>query len=163
MSAGGPQSPRPDVRRALEHAMRGQPAWAALTPATQESLAQSLGSLAEQLAPAVPPRPTEPQPAPAQTSPPSADGSSPPSAGGGTTPTGRAGEVARATLNAIDFPSFVASLIQGTFKAIVDASIQQMEAYAELLKNVAKTVDQFMSDNVSDGQVKDYLADEHPD
>jgi len=142
--------------------MRGQPAWAALTPATQESLAQSLGQLAEQLAPAVPPRPTESQPAPAQSPPPSADGS-PPAAGGGTTPTGRAGEVARATLNAIDFPSFVASLIQGTFKAIVDASIQHMEAYAELLKNVAKTVDQFMNDNVSDGQVKDYLADEHPD
>jgi hypothetical protein len=85
------------------------------------------------------------------------------SASGGTTPTGRAGEVARATLNAIDFPSFIASLIQGTFKAIVDASIQQMQAYAELLANVAKTVDQFMNDNVSDGQVKDYLADEHPD
>ena len=64
--------------------------------------------------------------------------------------------------NAIDFPSFVASLIQGTFKAIVDASIQQMEAYAELLKNVAATVDRFMDDNVTDGQAKDYLADEHP-
>src|SRR5262249_34803024 len=74
---------------------------------------------------------------------------------------GRAGEVARATLNAIDFPSFVASLIQGTFQAIVDASIQQMEAYAEMLKNVASTVDRFMSDNVSDGMAKDYLADQY--
>jgi hypothetical protein len=70
------------------------------------------------------------------------------------------GEVARATLNAIDFPSFVASLIQGTFQAIVDASIQQMEAYAELLKNVAGTVDRFMQDNVSDGMAKDYLSDQ---
>ena len=89
---------------------------------------------------------------------PGAPGATPPSTG----PASRVGEVARATLNAIDFPSFVASLIQGTFKAIVDASIQQMEAYAELLKNVAKTVDQFMNDNVTDGQAKDYLADEHP-
>ena len=74
---------------------------------------------------------------------------------------GRVGEVARATLNAIDFPTFVASLIQGTFQAIVDASIQQMEAYAELLKNVAGTVDRFMGDNVTDGQAKDYLADQY--
>lgn len=79
----------------------------------------------------------------------------------GTGPVGRVGEVARATLNAIDFPTFVASLIQGTFQAIVDASIQQMEAYAELLKNVAGTVDRFMGDNVSDGQAKDYLADQY--
>jgi hypothetical protein len=53
-------------------------------------------------------------------------------------------------------------LIQGTFQAIVDASIQQMEAYAELLKNVAGTVDRFMGDNISEGMAKDYLADEHP-
>jgi len=79
----------------------------------------------------------------------------------GTGPVGRVGEVARATLNAIDFPTFVASLIQGTFQAIVDASIQQMEAYAELLKNVAGTVDKFMGDNVSDGMAKDYLADQY--
>src|SRR5262249_51710066 len=59
------------------------------------------------------------------------------------------------------FPSFVASLIKGTFQAIVDASIQQMEAYAELLKNVATTVDRFMADNISDGMARDYLAAQH--
>jgi hypothetical protein len=153
--------PGTDVRELVDNAMRARPEWNALPLATRESLAQSLGSIAEQLAPPVPPRPSQqtqpPAPAPAP-----ADGTAPPAGGGGTSPTGRVGEVARATLNAIDFPSFVASLIQGTFKAIVDASIQQMEAYAELLKNVAKTVDQFMNDNVTDGQVKDYLADEHP-
>jgi hypothetical protein len=84
-----------------------------------------------------------------------------PAPGGGGT-IGRVGEATRATLNAIDFPQFVASLIQGTFKAIVDASIQQMEAYAALLKNVAGTVDGFMNDNVSEGMAKDHLATEHP-
>ncbi len=69
--------------------------------------------------------------------------------------------MARATLNAIDFPAFVAGLIQGTFQAIVDASIRQMEAYAELLKNVAGTVDRFMTDNVTDGSARDYLADQY--
>ncbi|MEJ8836842.1 hypothetical protein [Ramlibacter sp. AN1133] len=98
--------------------------------------------------------PQSPQPMP---------GAAPAPAAGpaGSGPVGRVGEVARATLNAIDFPTFVASLIQGTFQAIVDASIQQMEAYAELLKNVAGTVDRFMGDNVSDGMAKDYLADQY--
>lgn len=104
-------------------------------------------------------------PAPAAGSPPAPGGvtaaPTPAPAAAGTGPVGRVGEVARATLNAIDFPSFVASLIQGTFQAIVDASIQQMEAYAELLKNVAGTVDKFMGDNVSDGMAKDYLADQY--
>lgn len=83
-----------------------------------------------------------------------------PGAGGGGA-VGRAGEVARATLSAIDFPSFVGSLIQGTFQAIVDSSIQQMEAYATLLKNVASTVDRFMADNVSEGMARDHLADQY--
>ena len=50
------------------------------------------------------------------------------------------------TLNAIAFPTFVADLIKGTFQAIVNGSIQQMEAYGSLLSNVAKTVDQFMAE-----------------
>src|SRR4051794_27605502 len=101
-------------------------------------------------APAAPGQPAAP--APGQ------PGAVPPG-GGGTI--GRVAEATRATLGAIDFPSFVASLIQGTFKAIVDASIQQMEAYAALLKNVASTVDRFMDDNVSEGMAKDHLANEH--
>jgi hypothetical protein len=78
-------------------------------------------------------------------------------------PSSRVGDVARATLNAIDFPAFVAGLIQGTFHAIVDASIQQMEAYAELLKNVAMNVDKFMTDNISEQGARDHLADRYDD
>ncbi|MEA2588130.1 MAG: hypothetical protein QOH66_1057 [Actinomycetota bacterium] len=86
-----------------------------------------------------------------------------PGSGGQAGPTSRVGDVARATLNAIDFPAFVAGLIQGTFQAIVDASIQQMEAYAELLKNVAMSLDKFMDDNVSEQSAKDHLADQYED
>jgi len=50
----------------------------------------------------------------------------------------------------VEFPTFVAGLIQGTFEAIVDASIHQMSGYTELLRNVAKPVDEFMHDNVID-------------
>ena len=94
-----------------------------------------------------------PQPAPTTGGAPAPAG--PPS----TTATGRVGEVTRATLNAINFPEFVASLIKGTFQAITDASILQMEAYAELLKNVAMSLDDFMTDNISNDSARDYLAD----
>jgi hypothetical protein len=70
--------------------------------------------------------------------------------------------VTRDTLGAIDFPRFVSDLLSGTFNAIVDASIQQMEAYGELLANVAKTVDQFMADSITDNQARDYLAAKYP-
>lgn len=51
---------------------------------------------------------------------------------------------------AVDFPKFVAGLIDGVFGAIVDASIQQMEAYASLLADVAKIVDEFVSESESE-------------
>jgi hypothetical protein len=72
-------------------------------------------------------------------------------------------KITRDTLNAIAFPTFVADLIKGTFQAIVNASIQQMEAYASLLSNVAKTVDQFMADNITDNQARDYLVGRYPE
>lgn len=62
----------------------------------------------------------------------------------------------------IDFPGFVASLIHGTFDALVDASIRQMEAFAGLVSVVAKDVDRFTSENVTANQVRDYLIEQHP-
>ncbi len=67
------------------------------------------------------------------------------------------------TIRAVNFPEFVAGLIDGVFNAVVDASIKQLEAFAELVKNVAKSVDQFMKDNVSENQARDYLANRFPD
>src|SRR5512141_2181196 len=81
-----------------------------MAPDLRSQLAPQDGGLSP--SPAQSPQAAPSQPAPASSSAPA------------TGPVGRAGEVARATLNAIDFPSFVASLIQGTFQAIVDASIQ---------------------------------------
>jgi hypothetical protein len=80
-----------------------------------------------------------------------------------TRATGSAGRITKETLDAIAFPTFVADLIKGTFNAIVDASIQQMEAYGKLLANVAKTVDQFMSENITDNQARDYLTSAFPE
>jgi hypothetical protein len=66
-------------------------------------------------------------------------------------------------IDAVDFPGFVADLIAGVFDAIVDASIRQMEAYGDLVDSVAKTVDQFVDDNVTDDQARHYLLDTFPD
>ena len=59
----------------------------------------------------------------------------------------------------VNFPAFVRDLINGVFNSIVTSSIQQMEAYSELIENVAKTVDQFIKDNVSEQNARDYLVD----
>lgn len=44
-------------------------------------------------------------------------------------------------LKSRDFPDFVADLIGGVFEAVVDASIRQMEAYGDLLKDATSAVD----------------------
>src|SRR5207247_4258158 len=62
----------------------------------------------------------------------------------------------------VDFPKFVAGLVDGVFNAIVTSSIKQMEAYAQLVANVSKSVDQYMKDNVSENNARDYLADRYP-
>jgi hypothetical protein len=62
----------------------------------------------------------------------------------------------------VNFPRFVAGLIDGVFNAIVTSSIKQMEAYADLVKNVSKSVDQYMKDNVTENNARDYLADRYP-
>lgn len=65
-------------------------------------------------------------------------------------------------VNEVDFPGFVAQLVNGTFDAIVDASIRQMESYSSLVAAVAKTVDQFTEENVTPNQARDWLASRHP-
>ncbi|MCB9762531.1 MAG: hypothetical protein H6739_22220 [Alphaproteobacteria bacterium] len=65
-------------------------------------------------------------------------------------------------VQAVDFPQFVSGLIQGVFQAVVDASIQQMEAYGELLSAVSKSVDQFANDHISDAQARDFIANRNP-
>src|SRR5262249_27682667 len=66
--------------------------------------------------------------------------------------------VTRDTIRAIAFPTFVADLVNGTFNAIINANIRQMEAYTQLIANVGKTVDQFMNENISDNQARDWLV-----
>jgi hypothetical protein len=72
-------------------------------------------------------------------------------------------EVAGALLQKVNFPTFVASLIEGVFHAIVHSSIEQMEAYGKLVASVSQTLNQFRDENVSDNQGRDHLVDQFPD
>ena len=62
----------------------------------------------------------------------------------------------------VDFPKFVSGLIKGVFQAVVDASIQQMRAFGELLAATAKTVEQFAADHISDAEARDHVANRYP-
>ncbi len=68
-----------------------------------------------------------------------------------------------ALVQKVDFPKFVGGLIENVFQAIVDSSIKQMRAYGELLANVAKTVDQFAQDNITENNARDWMAERFPD
>jgi hypothetical protein len=72
-------------------------------------------------------------------------------------------EVAGVLLAKVNFPTFVASLIEGVFHAIVHSSIEQMEAYGKLVASVAQTLNQFRDENVSDNQGRDQLVQQFPD
>ena len=62
-------------------------------------------------------------------------------------------DVAGRLLDKVNFPTFVASLIEGVFHAIVHATIEQMEAYGKLVSSVATSLNQFRDDNVSEIRV----------
>jgi hypothetical protein len=83
--------------------------------------------------------------------------------GGGAIAAREGSEAFTEMIQQVNFPKFVGGLIDGVFNAIVTSSIKQMEAYAELVKNVSKSVDQYMKDNVSENNARDYLADKYPD
>jgi hypothetical protein len=63
----------------------------------------------------------------------------------------------------VNFADFVGGLIQNVFQAIVQSSLQQMRAYADLLANVSKTVDQFAQDNITLNNARDWLTQRFPD
>jgi hypothetical protein len=71
-------------------------------------------------------------------------------------------KVAGEIVDAINFPAFVASLVTGTFRAIVDATAQQLREYADLVANLSRSVEDFAAEHVTDDQVRSTLASKHP-
>jgi hypothetical protein len=74
-----------------------------------------------------------------------------------------AGLEALARSTELPFPEFTAKLVTSTFDAILGATIHQMEAYADLVSSIAKTIKDFEVSNVTDGDVTRFLADNYPD
>lgn len=66
-------------------------------------------------------------------------------------------------VKSVDFPAFVGGLINNVFRVLVETSIEQMRAYGELVANVAKSVEDYMNENIGEGQGRDYLAQRFPD
>lgn len=62
----------------------------------------------------------------------------------------------------LGFVDFTAGLINGTFDAVIGATIKQMEAYAKLVADVGKTLQQFQAANVSDAQIDAHLSNRYP-
>ena len=62
--------------------------------------------------------------------------------------------------NTIDLPAFIGELIGGTFQAVVDASIQQMRAYGELLGQVASSPEDFVRDTPERSSIREALAEQ---
>ncbi len=65
-------------------------------------------------------------------------------------------------INEIDFPTFVKSLITGVFKSIVQSSIDQMKAYADMVRSVATSLNDFKDRNTTDNQARDHLVSRYP-
>lgn len=72
-------------------------------------------------------------------------------------------EVAGALLQQVNFPEFVGGLIDGVFHSIVTSSIEQMEAYAKLVADVSKSLNQFRDENTTQNQGRDHLVEQFPD
>jgi hypothetical protein len=181
---GTPPEQTPDVALARQLAadaasMLGRaPSFHRLDPATQAALVGDLGTINRALGDPYALSLETPQdlatrrrlafgrggvpssgPTPAQAP---ADGSATPTPAPRVAATETIAARAGALADEIDFPSFVAGLVHGTFDAIVDATIRQMEAFADLVSAVAKDVDRFTADNVTPNQVRDWLVQQYP-
>jgi len=72
-------------------------------------------------------------------------------------------EQAVAMIKGVNFPGFVSGLINGVFHSIVTSSIEQMEAYAKLVADVSKSLNQFRDENTTANQGRDNLIERFPD
>jgi hypothetical protein len=73
-----------------------------------------------------------------------------------------AGKTFQDIRKAIDFPTYVTSLITGIFQAISTSNINQLTAISDLLDNVAASQDEFEASNVRDRDVVIWIVQKLP-
>ena len=176
-------TPRPEVRAAVRSLLTQSPAFAKLPQATQQQIARDTALIADYLAaPENIPGNTiagglgTTAPARALADPP-ATGAAPPQAsydearqavseiGDSKFEASAAREganVAGLLMKQVNFVTFVSGLIKGVFSSIVASSIQQMDAYAKMVEQVAKSLMQFRDDNVTENQGRDHMVEKFP-
>src|SRR5687768_14532764 len=176
-AAATPSTPRPEVRAAVKSLLTQAPAFAKLPAAKQQQVARDTALIADYLAApegipanrlggdmaahALGPGDPGPQEQDYGTA---REAVSEISQGNFQAGAAREGaEVAGLLMAKVDFKTFVAGLIQGVFQAIVTSSIQQMEAYSTMIASVAKSLQQFRDDNVTENQGRDHMAEKFPD
>jgi len=147
--------PSDALRTAVRDGLLASPAFLALGTQERRALAQALvtiGREAEQLEEneGEAPQARRPPIAMAQSNPPLP---------------GAHREVARTTrniMNAVSFPRFVNELLNGVFQAMISANTQQMQAYVDLLGNVAATAEGFAQSQFSDAAAAQWLMERFP-
>ncbi len=72
--------------------------------------------------------------------------------------TAAAGDTIRSIRDAIDFPTYVTSLITGVFQAITTSNIQQLEGIADLLENVSASSSEFTTKNITAAEAAEWAV-----
>lgn len=73
------------------------------------------------------------------------------------------GQAAADYIKQVNFTDFVSGLIDGVFHSIVTSSIEQMEAYAKMVSDVSKSLNDFRDENTTPNQGRDHLVEQFPD
>jgi hypothetical protein len=163
VSAAPATDARTPVRQAVRGLLEASPAFRQLSPEAQRSLAQGMVRIGEEL---VAPRGDIARPS-AQVRALAGEGGNahaPPTTPKFDAQGAREGAaVAGALLQQVNFPDFCAGLINGVFHSIVQTSIEQMEAYAKLVADVSKSLNEFRDENTTQNQGRDHLVQTFPD
>jgi hypothetical protein len=160
-----PSAPPPWIRVAVRDVLEHAPNYSALTPPQRQALAQAMVKVstvaAELIAEEGQAEGEIERRAPARPAPPlsSAQSAQP---GFGESADRIAG-VTRNVLNAVSFPRFVTDLINGVFKAMLDANAQQMNQYVQLLNAVSASAEGFERTQFGLAQVRQWVADHFPE
>jgi len=160
--AESPPRPRDEVRSKVKDLLGRSEAFAQLSPSQQQQVARDTVLIADALVPK-----NEPELAGAMANDQFKEGQKAVDAIGQDAFDAAAAHegaaVAGEFLEAVDFVQFVSGLIDGVFHSIVTSSIEQMEAYATMVSDVSKSLNQFRDENTTDDDGRDQLIDQFPD
>lgn len=145
-------APSAETRQEVRKALTAAPQFAEMDRPTQREIAHSLVRIAE--AARLLEREADKPPPTAQAL----------NAGGefSGTAVDRVASTTRNILQAISFPRFVAELINGVFKAILDTNQQQLQQYLELIRGVSQSLEGFSSLGGNDDAARRWLVERFP-